>query len=522
MDSLENSIGRTPIAKKVKKPRAKAIKCSWCDRKRARNDLCNVCRQKVESRARRLMEQKIGGDMDCLQKVMQYFQNNIPLNSLKHIDLIELISESFPFLMLKFQTEKTYKGKKGNRCWCLPESVLKKLMASVYDKDTQSSSIVKQSSRQELCSLLMSTVTQSFAKYDISVEEITSTNSSEKPHSLKRRKMTDECEMNDAPPMKRARVDDTNHNTNNERIWGRSDTELLSFDITKLDSFLLQFEQKVLNGNELERVEPSERIDFLKKRCKEFVKILNELRDYVMHLRTGGVDTNHQESHDGSLLRCTTNLLSKLSVNPVERIELLKNNIPKLEEYHNLGCNELWETVRSIESVGSQMGCERQANSSLKQYTTAIELKVLRDRYILPTLKNQTTNHNHAHTINTYTVPPMTNLNTFRPPPQTNVQTHCVTHPNTVNRRPIAPPPAPQQQQQMIFAPITSSYALVNNSNHGQLQHVNHMNVDQSCSTHRLPLNTSTLNALGITVPIISSNINPGQHLPTTFNFDLF
>ncbi len=47
------------------------------------------------------------------------------------------------------------------------------------------------------------------------------------------------------------------------RIWGRSDTELLSFDITQLDAFLHKFESKVLNEIELELLQPNEKVDFL-------------------------------------------------------------------------------------------------------------------------------------------------------------------------------------------------------------------------------------------------------------------
>ena len=69
MDYIETQAHATKSAKKTKSKAKPNTKCSWCDRKRARNDLCNVCRQKVESRARRLMEQKLEGDMDVVQKV---------------------------------------------------------------------------------------------------------------------------------------------------------------------------------------------------------------------------------------------------------------------------------------------------------------------------------------------------------------------------------------------------------------------------------------------------------------------
>ena len=69
--------------------------------------------------------------------------------------------------MLKFQSENTYRGKKGNRCWCLPESVLKKLITQFYIKDKASTAIVQKGGRQELCDLLMSSVAKSFGKFGV-------------------------------------------------------------------------------------------------------------------------------------------------------------------------------------------------------------------------------------------------------------------------------------------------------------------------------------------------------------------
>ena len=69
MEFIDTESHQIKPTKKTKSKVKPNTKCSWCDRKRARNDLCNVCRQKVESRARRLMEQKLEGDMDVVQKV---------------------------------------------------------------------------------------------------------------------------------------------------------------------------------------------------------------------------------------------------------------------------------------------------------------------------------------------------------------------------------------------------------------------------------------------------------------------
>lgn len=69
--------------------------------------------------------------------------------------------------MLKFQSENTYRGKKGNRCWCLPESVLKKLISQFYPKDSDRAAVIAKGGRQELCNLLMCSVAGSFGKYGV-------------------------------------------------------------------------------------------------------------------------------------------------------------------------------------------------------------------------------------------------------------------------------------------------------------------------------------------------------------------
>eukprot|EP01084_Bolivina_argentea_P203403 347422_1 len=404
---------------KPKHKQKQTAKCSWCDRKRARNDLCNVCRQKVESRARRLMEQKLEGDMEVVQKVMNYLNEHIPLNELTNTEIMSIILKCFPFLMLKFQSENTYRGKKGNRCWCLPESVLKKLITKFYDKDAQSTAIIDKGGRQELCNLLMNTVQKHFNTFGINNNQNKNMKSKSnygklQMRNLKRNSMDGmNNNSNNMPPRKRSRIDNNNNNNNNNnglegeiRIWGRSDTELLSFDITKLDAFLHKFENKVLNGVELDRVQPNERIDFLKKRCKEFVKILTELRDYVLHLRDkvrNGTDNNNDDNsiilnaknreivqlkkrindlsiirrdNNEGLMRCTTNLLSKLSSTPVD-INLLRSNMDKLEQYHNLACKELSEAINFIESIGGAIGYNRSPNTTLKQYTAHVKQSIV-------------------------------------------------------------------------------------------------------------------------------------------------
>ena len=74
-------------------------KCAWCDKPRARNDLCNRCRQKVESRARRLMEQKIAGDIAIIRELTQYLRKNIDLNKFNAQEYQSIFESIFPLLV---------------------------------------------------------------------------------------------------------------------------------------------------------------------------------------------------------------------------------------------------------------------------------------------------------------------------------------------------------------------------------------------------------------------------------------
>jgi len=424
-----------PLPKVSKpKPSKSNTKCSWCDRKRARNDLCNVCRQKVESRARRLMEQKLEGDMDVIQKVMRYFRLNIPSDRMSSVEITNLILESFPYLMLKFQSENTYRGKKGNRCWCLPESVLKKLISPFYPKDTERAAVIAKGGRQELCNLLMLSVAGSFAKYgvtemkaidddaDVKMADGHSQSQSMKKENLhipppttsmaafqrgadrKVDSMSTVSVLGLDPPRKRQRTaldSNRNHNHNEHagglmadiqprhQIWGRSDTNLLSFDVKRCQEFLSKFEQEVLCGSELDKIDPKQHVAFLKQRCQEFVKMLGELRDYVLHLRSSnemvaaakeqevaGLQQRINELLGGNgdrevLMRCTAKLLSKLAPSPVDT-QLLRANMDKLEQYHDIACNELTEAIRKFESIGARIGFQRASDQTLIQYVSRI------------------------------------------------------------------------------------------------------------------------------------------------------
>ena len=50
----------------------KGLKCVWCPNPRTRHDLCNRCRQKVESRVKRLFEQKVTGDSQIFYKLADF------------------------------------------------------------------------------------------------------------------------------------------------------------------------------------------------------------------------------------------------------------------------------------------------------------------------------------------------------------------------------------------------------------------------------------------------------------------
>lgn len=83
-------------SKKTKKP------CALCDRPRTRRDLCNRCRQKIETRARSLNEEKILGDLLVFKNVIQFINENITddmFNSLTKNEYNQLLNDIFPYLV---------------------------------------------------------------------------------------------------------------------------------------------------------------------------------------------------------------------------------------------------------------------------------------------------------------------------------------------------------------------------------------------------------------------------------------
>ena len=78
-------------------------KCAWCDRQRERNDLCNRCRQKVESRARAINEQKMLGDCQVIQKIASFYYANVDFSKVSNItQFCQTFVETFPFLVCNY------------------------------------------------------------------------------------------------------------------------------------------------------------------------------------------------------------------------------------------------------------------------------------------------------------------------------------------------------------------------------------------------------------------------------------
>lgn len=76
--------------------------CALCDRPRTRRDLCNRCRQKVESRARKLSQDKAIEDISVVQHVMTFINNHITqemYQNLSQQEYNQLINRIYPFLV---------------------------------------------------------------------------------------------------------------------------------------------------------------------------------------------------------------------------------------------------------------------------------------------------------------------------------------------------------------------------------------------------------------------------------------
>ena len=76
------------------------------------------------------------------------------------------------------------------------------------------------------------------------------------------------------------------------------------------------------------------------------------------------------------LYRCVTNLLQKLAPSPVDSV-MLRSNMDKLEQYHDLACQELTESISSFESIGAKLGHQRSSDMTLKQYAAHIHVNIV-------------------------------------------------------------------------------------------------------------------------------------------------
>ena len=156
------------------------------------------------------------------------------------------------------------------------------------------------------------------------------------------------------------------------------------------------------------------------------------------------------------------------------RVNLAVNHNPSSSSLNGLyRKNTNNENTPSISSNSS--------NGSISQ-NPVIQIKS--NQNINPMQPQQTQPHN------------MQNFNSFQP---------RFNHRSTPTPQSSMPRNSPSQNSmsQILIAPISSNYPLVNNTNFVQPQ--------------TIPLNAATLQSLGINIPTITS-INPGQHFPTTFH----
>jgi len=58
--------------------------------------------------------------------------NNLDINN-----FFSVVKDIFPAVMVKYQSEHKYKGKKGNKCWVVPDRVLRKLIVAIVDNVEQ-------------------------------------------------------------------------------------------------------------------------------------------------------------------------------------------------------------------------------------------------------------------------------------------------------------------------------------------------------------------------------------------------
>ena len=102
----DKSKSKTPQNKRRKSQKVKKVKekqkCIWCDNIRERHDLCGRCRQKVESRARRIMLQKISGDWLLFDEIGQLVDSHCKNIQVSCGQLLSLMSQIGPFWVCDF------------------------------------------------------------------------------------------------------------------------------------------------------------------------------------------------------------------------------------------------------------------------------------------------------------------------------------------------------------------------------------------------------------------------------------
>ena len=94
--SLEHN-NNTNNRRGTKKSNVKS--CIWCDQPRSRHDLCNRCRQKVESRARRLLEQKLTGDVAIVNEIPKFLETHVTLDSITASQYHSILVDVLPFMV---------------------------------------------------------------------------------------------------------------------------------------------------------------------------------------------------------------------------------------------------------------------------------------------------------------------------------------------------------------------------------------------------------------------------------------
>jgi len=67
-----------------------------------------------------------------LEKLQKYNNNN---NNNHIVNICQAFIDIYPLLLMKFQSENIYRGKKGSRIWCIPDSVLREMCMEYFNKD---------------------------------------------------------------------------------------------------------------------------------------------------------------------------------------------------------------------------------------------------------------------------------------------------------------------------------------------------------------------------------------------------